>query len=215
MTETTSASSSGHLSLVAGERSQVQTEAQRNEVVHKTLEHTHIKVAPLGLAALETIGEPAGWSAELTVLPIFSDELPLQGLAGVLDWRMGGRISTMVREGICTGNQGEQVLTLSQTTATLCRIVLLGLGLRAEFTRERGEQAGVQVHNLSQNLHAQEILLGMPHTQADGTDQPALVWAEQVVRACRSSDAAPRLWLLAQRECVGLVEQHLAEVVAS
>ncbi len=206
--------SSTHLSLV-NEASEAEQAARRDAEVREILLHANIKVAPLGLAALETIGEPASWSADLTVLPIFCDERPLQGLAGVLDWRLGGRLSAMVRQGICTGAPGEHVLTLSRTTAVLWRVVLLGLGMRHGFDHRRAAEAGEQVRTLCQNLCVQDLLLGLPFTEREGEDQPALVWASGVVGACSQGAGAHRLWLLAQRECVAMVEQNLATTMAN
>jgi len=207
------ANSSGHLAVVAGE----QPPGKRDDAaVHQTLERAAIRVVPLGLAALESIGEAPEWSAELTVLPVFSDERPLQGLAGVLDWRLGGRLSSLLREGICTGTIGEHVLTLSRHTPVLWRVVLLGLGERAGFDSARAQAAAAQVLELCSNLCVQEVMLGMPAIAPTlPVPEAGLWWAQAVVRArqdalARGAIAPEKLWILAEREHLEQTQVELA-----
>jgi len=211
------ANSSNHLAVVAGERAQATGSGGRDDAaVQQALERAQIRVVPLGLAALESVGEGPEWSADLTVLPVFSDERPLQGLAGVLDWRLGGRLSGLLREGICTGNEGEHVLTLSRHTPVLWRVVLLGLGGRTGFDSARAQVAGAHVLDLCNNLCVQELMLGMPaHTPTLPVPEAALWWAKAVVRArqdalARGAIAPKKMWILAETEHLTQTQVELA-----
>src|SRR3989442_7133162 len=50
-------------------------------------------------------------AAESLCLFVASDERPLTGLAGLVDWRLTARLSRLVRGGQLTGEAGEAVLT--------------------------------------------------------------------------------------------------------
>ena len=47
---------------------------------------------------------------EALVMPFFSDERPLRGPLGSVDWRLCGRVSRLIERGIVTGKKGETVL---------------------------------------------------------------------------------------------------------
>lgn len=69
---------------------------------------------------------------EALVLPFFSDERPLRGAAGLVDWRLCGRLSRMLKAGRVRGALGEATLYPPPSTPTrrvpFPRIVLFGLG---------------------------------------------------------------------------------------
>lgn len=74
--------------------------------------------------------------ADLLVLATFSDERPLEGLTGLVDWRLCGAISSWKQSGLASGAYGEQLL---YPTSRLShpRVLLLGLGPRAEHRSDR------------------------------------------------------------------------------
>jgi len=69
---------------------------------------------------------------EALVLPFFSDERPLRGAAGLVDWRLCGRLSRMLKAGRVRGALGEATLYPPPSTPTrripFPRLVLFGLG---------------------------------------------------------------------------------------
>ncbi|HTA18129.1 MAG TPA: peptidase M17, partial [Polyangia bacterium] len=48
--------------------------------------------------------------ADAVCVPVWTDVRPLRGAAGLLDWRLCGRLSTMLASGKVTGAEGEQTL---------------------------------------------------------------------------------------------------------
>src|SRR5258705_12861410 len=46
-------------------------------------------------------------STELIACSMWKDERPMRGLAGLLDWRLAGRISKLARESFIEGELGE------------------------------------------------------------------------------------------------------------
>ena len=60
---------------------------------------------PLTMEALDQA------DAEALCLFVSEDERPLTGLAGLVDWRLSGRLSRMIRAGLVIGAAGEALLT--------------------------------------------------------------------------------------------------------
>lgn len=127
-------------------------------------------VEPLRRALLDGVDDGTGLRAvDLAVLPYFEDERPLQGLAGLVDWRTSGRISALIREGFCTGRAGETVLMPGRPTLPMRRLVLLGLGPSAPFDRAAAEATGQRLVELVEQLQAREAMIAMPGRVADRT----------------------------------------------
>jgi hypothetical protein len=54
-----------------------------------------------------------GPGGDVLIVPIWSDVRPLRGAAGLLDWRLCGKISQMIREGRVSGAAGEKLLLVT------------------------------------------------------------------------------------------------------
>ena len=70
---------------------------------------------------------------DLLVAGIFSDELPLQGGAGRVDWRLCGMISDQLLAGKICGERGEATLIPSAGRLQSNRVIVLGLGTRSKY----------------------------------------------------------------------------------
>jgi hypothetical protein len=81
--------------------------------------------------------ELARWDSiedcDALVVSIFSDERPLRGAAGLLDWRMAGRLTRWIRTGRLSGAAGEAVLFPPARKLRVGRVVVLGLGPARAF----------------------------------------------------------------------------------
>ena len=67
------------------------------------------------------------------VVPLASDERPLRGDAGWLDWRVCGRISQQLRSGYATGDSGEALLLPAGPPFGTARILVVGAGPSASL----------------------------------------------------------------------------------
>lgn len=124
-----------------------------------------IEVAPLSRALLDGVDDGSGGPrrrVDLAVLPCFEDERPLQGLAGLVDWRTSGSLSMLLRSGFCTGAAGEAVLLPGGRELPMERIVLLGLGPSGEFARAEAEATGERLVALVDGLAPRDVLVAMP-----------------------------------------------------
>jgi hypothetical protein len=145
-----------------------------------------IHVDPLDRRLLEGVergedGERA--RLDLGLLPFFVDERPLLGLAGFIDWRTSGRLSTLVRDGVCRGANGERLLLPGTTTLPVDRLVLVGLGPSREFDRERARDLGRELVNIARGLRATRVLMAMPGAlQERSLSETAFVALAEAVR---------------------------------
>jgi hypothetical protein len=71
--------------------------------------------------------------SEAILTPFFSDERPLAGVLGLIDWRMCGFVSRMVVRGHVRGERGEQVLVPLKPRFTVDKLFLFGLGPESDF----------------------------------------------------------------------------------
>lgn len=69
-----------------------------------------------------------GLDVEVFVTPFHEDERPLRGAAGLLDWRLCGRLSQLVRAGRMRGVRDEIVLVPTMGRMVFERIVMIGAG---------------------------------------------------------------------------------------
>jgi hypothetical protein len=102
---------------------------------------------------------PAG---DAICVAVWSDVRPLRGAAGLLDWRLCGRLSALVAAGKVTGDDGEQ--TLFPTAARLpWRLVLaLGAGPRSEFSDKRLQLTVRRALKAVKGLGARRLALALP-----------------------------------------------------
>ncbi len=131
-----------------------------------THERAQVLVEPLARAVLDGVhefeGEPERVRVDLGLFPVFADERPLQGLAGLMDWRRSGRISSLLRSGFCTGAAGERVLLPGSAGLPVERVVLVGLGLRADFDAEVADRIARDLVATATGLAAARVLVALP-----------------------------------------------------
>ena len=83
-----------------------------------------------------------GAAADALALAFFADERPLRGAAGLVDWRLCGRLSRLLKTGKLAGQSGETtILPPSRSRLPFPRIVLFGLGESAGFDEVRYREA--------------------------------------------------------------------------
>jgi Cytosol aminopeptidase family, N-terminal domain len=88
-----------------------------------------IRFVPLDLSRIDSL------RFEAVALSFFDDERPLRGASGLCDWRLCGRISRLLASKRVTGAPGEVTLLPVRPRLPFDKLVLFGLGRRAEFSR--------------------------------------------------------------------------------
>jgi len=72
-------------------------------------------------------------SAEVVACGIFRDARPLRGLAGLVDWRLAGRLSRLAKQGFLVGEVGELLAMPVRPRLGFDKLLVAGLGPRSSF----------------------------------------------------------------------------------
>ncbi|HLV21511.1 MAG TPA: M17 family peptidase N-terminal domain-containing protein [Polyangiaceae bacterium] len=70
---------------------------------------------------------------EVLVAPLTRDERPPRGLAGLIDWRLAGRVSALLLDGFASGELGEVLLVPGKPKLPFEKLVFFGIGSSSAF----------------------------------------------------------------------------------
>jgi hypothetical protein len=90
-----------------------------------------LSVLPLDLARWDEAAR------DCLVLPVFRDDRPLRGAAGLADWRLCGRLSRLLKSDRATANAGETMLLPPGRRLRFKRVLWFGLGDAKAYSDDR------------------------------------------------------------------------------
>ncbi len=103
--------------------------------------------------------------AELIAVFFFEDERPLRSEARLIDWLLGGMVSSRVRQGFMTGKLLEMTLIPSNERVKAEKILFVGLGKTRAFGYERVGKLAEKVVETCLGLHVYDLVLTFPNPQ--------------------------------------------------
>ena len=71
------------------------------------------------------------------VLPVFKDDRPLRGAAGLADWRMCGRLSRLIKSNRASADAGEAMLLPPGRRLRFSKLLWFGLGDAKGYSDDR------------------------------------------------------------------------------
>jgi hypothetical protein len=109
--------------------------------------------------------------ADILVAGITTDIRPPRGLAGKVDWYMGGFISRQILGGILDGRQGAMTLIAIKEKLLTPRLLLVGVGAAAAITQEDAAIHFSPLGDTIRELGLQKVALEIPaiETPKSGT----------------------------------------------
>jgi hypothetical protein len=147
--------------------------------------------------------------SEVLACSIWSDVRPSHGLAGLCDFRLGGRLSDLQRRGTVRGTLGEVVLLPGKPWLSFHKLLVFGAGPRASF----GEDAfrSIVLHMLAtmEGLLARVSVVELPgrHDQIIPADRAA-----DILLACAGRKQEHDAWTLVEdAEGRARIVQHMIE----
>jgi hypothetical protein len=148
-------------------------------------------------------------NVELGVCTIWSDQRPLRGFAGLLDWRLGGRLSALVKSGFMRGDLGEALLVPGKPHVPFEKVLLVGLGPRGAFCDAIFQQAIERIARSLEGLRVRRAVIELPG-RANGAIEPehAISLALDLVGASPEHDA---WWLVEDSASQERVAERAAE----
>lgn len=75
--------------------------------------------------------------SEVLACCMWSDVRPCDGVAGLCDWRLAGKISELQRNGFLSGQHGEVLMLPGRPRLSFEKVLLFGAGNRDDFDEDR------------------------------------------------------------------------------
>lgn len=101
-------------------------------------------------------------SAEVVACGIYRDERPLSGLAGLLDWRLAGRLSRLAKQGFLLGEVGEVLAMPVRPRLPFDKLLVAGLGPRGAFGDATFRTVLERTMSSLQGLHVKKAVVELP-----------------------------------------------------
>jgi hypothetical protein len=108
--------------------------------------------------------------SEVLACGVFLDERPYHGAAGLVDWRLSGLVSRLVRTSFITGKRGEVLMLPLRPKMPFDKALLFGMGPRDQF--DDGAFRAVTEHMLSvlEGLCARSAVVELPGRHRSAID---------------------------------------------
>jgi len=131
---------------------------------------------------------------ELLACPIFQDQRPMRGVAGLVDWRLAGKLSKLAKRGFLAGELGEVLFVPGRPHTGFEKILVFGLGARSSFGE--GAFRGVISHLMRAlaGLRVRRAVVELPG-RADGILEAERA-CELVLDCVGDSEAHDAWWLV-------------------
>jgi hypothetical protein len=99
---------------------------------------------------------------EVLVACIAEDERPPHGVAGLVDYRLAGRLSRLIREGFATGRRSEVLLLPGKPRLPFDKVVLFGVGPRSTFDETGYRSVIDEMLRTLEGLRARTAVVELP-----------------------------------------------------
>ncbi|MBX3212867.1 MAG: leucyl aminopeptidase [Labilithrix sp.] len=101
-------------------------------------------------------------SAEVVACGIYRDARPLTGLAGLLDWRLAGRLSRLAKQGFLLGEVGELLALPVRPRLPFDKLLVAGLGPRGAFGDATFRKVLERTIGALEGLHVKKAIVELP-----------------------------------------------------
>jgi hypothetical protein len=115
-----------------------------------------LSVLPLDLARWDESAR------DCLVLPVFKDDRPLRGAAGLADWRLCGRLSRLLKSERASGDAGETMMLPPGRRLKFARILWFGLGDAKGYSDARFKQDIAWIVDVATKAGIKEWVLQAP-----------------------------------------------------
>ena len=109
-------------------------------------------------------------TGEIVVCSMFAEERPPHGIAGLIDWRLGGRLSRLCLSRFLTGGHQELLLVPGRPRVSFDKIVVVGLGAREGFDEARFHDALSRALRALVDLQVRRVTIDLPGRHAGAID---------------------------------------------
>lgn len=156
---------------------------------------------------------------DLFVVPVWTDVRPMRGAAGLVDWRLNGRLSEELRNERFVGDRGDRLL-LPTRRLPWRAILALGLGATRDFDDDRFRDALDAAFAVMRGLRLSTMAAGLPGREIGRLDPERAATLFRLaaqdrdhVRALTLIDTPPALKIIG--EVLGLTTAARARAAAA
>jgi hypothetical protein len=133
---------------------------------------------------------------DLFAVPITTDVRPLRGPAGLLDWRLNGRLSHWLREERFAGELGDKLLMPTRRIPWTA-VLAVGVGASGAFDESRFRAALTLVLDTARGLGLQRLAIALPGRDLGRVEpERALALLRETVSALSSDNVISCLTLV-------------------
>jgi hypothetical protein len=104
---------------------------------------------------------------EVLVACLIEGERPPHGVAGLVDWRLAGRVSRLVLDGFATGTVGEVVLVPGKPKLPFDKVLFFGVGPLEDFSERVFRTVVEKMLRTLEGLRARTAVVELPGRHAD------------------------------------------------
>jgi hypothetical protein len=119
-----------------------------------------LTVLPLDLSRWDEAGRDG--IRDCLVLPVFKDDRPLRGAAGLADWRLCGRLSRLLKSSKATAEAGETMMLPPGRRLRFRRVLWFGLGDAKGYTDDRFRKDVAWIRKVLEDASATDWALQAP-----------------------------------------------------
>jgi len=99
---------------------------------------------------------------DILVLPVFRDDRPLRGAAGLADWRLCGRLSRLIKASKATADAGETMLLPPGRRLRWKRVMWFGLGDAKGYSDARFAKDIAWIRDVVKGANATDVSMQAP-----------------------------------------------------
>ncbi|MGC4067666.1 MAG: M17 family peptidase N-terminal domain-containing protein [Polyangiaceae bacterium] len=121
---------------------------------------------------------------EVLLANLTEDERPIRGLAGLLDFRLQGKLSNLLASGFATGSLGEVLLLPGKPALAFDKLILFGLGPKSAFGDQVYRDVLERMLSTLEGIRARSAVVELPgrHFGAIGAEEAATILLDTVAQ---------------------------------
>jgi hypothetical protein len=106
-------------------------------------------------------------ATEVLVATLVEDERPPHGVAGLVDWRLAGRVSRLLLSGYATGQLGEVLLMPGKPKLPFDKVIFFGVGPRDAMSERTFRTVIEKILDTLEGLRARTAVVQLPGRHFD------------------------------------------------
>jgi hypothetical protein len=133
----------------------------------------------------------------------------MRGLAGLLDWRLGGRLSGLIKSGFLGGELGESLLVPGRPQVPFEKVLVVGLGSRRDFGDGTFRQSVARIASALEGMRVRRAVIELPGRASRAIEPDhAITLALDCLAGSPEQEA---WWLVEDAASQRRVEERIAE----